>query len=389
MNSLLPWQGKKRVLWEHLKFYLSRKISYPLVKPDMLQLCFLFRCNLNCKMCSMQERAEIVKRSGMSYELSSQTIKDLIEQAANMGIGQLYLVGGEPFLREDVFDIIKFAHGYNMRTIVTTNGTLLGDPRIIEGILESKLHNLAVSFDGACENSYKNIRGEGIFEKIKANVQLLNRIKKEKKSSLPYIHISSTIMNQNIEELIDIVYLAKELEVEGIGFQPVVMDNTNQGLRDKLDSNWIPECRYNILDESIDKLLEYKLSNKSNLRFIYSGLTQLRLAKKYFRGRPPLYKQKCYMGFSRIIISQDGKMYFCAEEPDKGEISFGDVRKDRLRDLWYSAKARVFRKNIKRCKKPCLLGCTRRSEFDSLMDSFYYEFFYKHLRRFNKINLPL
>jgi len=92
------------------------------------------------------------------------------------------------------------------------------------------------------------------------------------------------------------------------------------------------------------------------------------------------------VGFNRIIISQDGKVYFCAEEPDKREISFGDVRKDRLKNLWYSDKARVFRKSIKKCDNPCLLGCTRRNEFDGLRDGFYYSLFYKPFIRFIKNN---
>jgi sulfatase maturation enzyme AslB (radical SAM superfamily) len=268
--------------------------------------------------------------------------------------------------------------------MVFTNGTLLDNNMIIEKIIDSKLLNLVISFDGSCENTYKDIRGKGIFEKIKNNIRLLNKIKEERNSGLPSISLFCTIMDRNIEELMNIVYLAKELGLICIGFQPVVTDNTDARMRGNIDANWISESRYDVLDDSINKLLEYKLTNKKNLRFISSSLTQLLLIKKYFRSSLSLSEQKCYMGLNRIIISQDRKMYFCAAESNTGEISFGDIHTDRLKDLWYSKKARIFRKSIKGCIKPCLLGGARRDDFDKLMDEFYYEFFYKTLGKFIK-----
>ena len=279
-----------------------------------------------------------------------------------MGIKQLFLLGGEPFLREDIFEIIKYAHSCNLKTLISTNGTLLDNPGIIDKIIDSGLDDLVVSFDGACEDTFRKIRGQGVFDKILTNLGLLNSAKKDKKSSLPNIVLFCTVMDQNIGELTDIVRLAKKLEVSCIGFQPVVKDNTDARIRDKLDSNWIPESRYGQLDHSINTLIEYKLVSKDNFNFIFNEIKQLLLVKKYFRGALP--KQNCYAGFNRMIISQDGKMYFCAQEPTQGEISFGDIRKDSLRKLWYSRKAHTFRKCIKKCASPCLLGCCRRDEFD-------------------------
>lgn len=366
-----------RISGKHFKFYISRKISYPLVPPDILQLCFLFRCNLRCKMCSIKKRSEIVKQSGLSCELSFEAIKNLILQAEKMRIKQLLLVGGEPFLSKDIFNIINFAYSHNMMTAVVTNGTLLDNEGIIHEILNSKLQDLVISIDGATDNTYKAIRGEGIFAVIKDNIKLLNRIKRERKLFLPGIVVSCTIMDSNIEELINIVYLAKELGAIGVSFQPMVVDNTDQRARDSANPYWVPQSRYHILDQSIDKLVKYKLSCRDN--FILTNLNQLKLIKKYFR--QTLHKQRCYAGLNRIIISQDGKMYFCAAEPIKGEISFGDVHKDRLKDLWYSTQARIFRKSVKTCDKPCLQGCTRRHEFDNFLDGFYFELFHEPITR--------
>ncbi len=379
MNDVLNWQSTARILLRHFRFYLSRQIGYPLVEPDMLQLCFLFRCNLRCKMCNMHERSEIVKQSGLNSELPYEVIINLIMQAREMGIKQLFLLGGEPFLREDIFEIIKFANTCNMKTLVSTNGTLLDRLDIVDKMFASGLEDLVVSIDGACEDTFKKIRGEGIFQRILSNINLLNSKKKAKKSFLPNIVIFCTIMDHNIEELLDIVDLARKLEVACIGFQPVVSDNTDARIRDNPDSNWIPRDRYPELDRAINKLVEYKLSSKENFDFIFNGVDQLQMVKWYFRGTLP--KQKCYTGFNRMIVSQDGKMYFCAQEPMQGEISFGDIYKDSLRQLWYSRKANTFRKCIKQCANPCLLGCTRREEFDGFMNDCYRNFYFSPVSR--------
>ena len=239
---------------------------------------------------------------------------------------------------------------------------------IIGKIFDSGLDDLMVSIDGSCDDTFKKIRGEGVFDKILSNIGLLNSIKKNRGALSPKIIFFCTIMNQNIEELTDIVNLAKKLEASCVGFQPVVKDNTDARLRDNPDLNWVPESRYAALDHSINALVEYKLSSKENFDFIFTGVDQLQLVKNYFRGNLP--KQKCYTGFNRMIISQDGKMYFCAQEPTQGEISFGDIHKDSLRQLWYSRKAYTFRKCIKRCANPCLLGCTRRDEFDRFTEDY-------------------
>ena len=137
------------IIWKHFKFWLSRQIDYPLVEPDILQLCFLFRCNLKCRMCNIRERQEAVRKEGLSCELPEETMKSLISQASKMKIRKLFLLGGEPFLSESLFGVLDFARSCGMSSIISTNGTLLDNRQIIEKVIGSGLETLAVSIDGA------------------------------------------------------------------------------------------------------------------------------------------------------------------------------------------------------------------------------------------------
>ncbi len=326
----------------------------------------------------MQERYTQLKEQNKCYELSFETIRDLILQAAQMRIKGLYLVGGEPFLRSDIFDIIALAKKEGMETTITTNGTLL-DEKMIDSILRSQLSCLNISLDGASEGVYSSIRGGGILDRIRANTKELTRTKKARASVLPKVTFLCTVMNQNIEELAEVVSLAKGLGGDAISFQPVVVDNTDQRLADSHSPNWVPPEKYPVLDASLDRLIAFKLSNEENFNFLSSSLQQLRMIKRYFRQDPSLrVKKRCYLGFSRMIVTQDAKMYFCVEGPVAGETSFGDVRRDRLSDLWRSATARRFRVNMKRCQNPCLLSCSSRVEFDDFrkaIGNFFSKFF--------------
>lgn len=92
---------KKRLAYllkRNFLFYLSRKIDYPLVAPDTLQVNFTFRCNLRCRMCSMHERLEFFRSQNRPAEIEVATVKKIIAEGAAMGIRSLILIGGEPFL---------------------------------------------------------------------------------------------------------------------------------------------------------------------------------------------------------------------------------------------------------------------------------------------------
>jgi MoaA/NifB/PqqE/SkfB family radical SAM enzyme len=345
--------------------FLSRIIDYPLAAPDMLQLCFTFRCGLRCKMCNMHNKMEELKKAGKPYELSVPLMKNLISQAHRMKIKEVYFIGGEPFIEENIFDLISYASGLGMRTVINTNGLLLSDDKI-EKVFDSGLSSLTFSIDGPDKATYENIRGERIFEQVIKNAKELIKMRKEKGLSRLTVAILCTIMKQNIRELPEMVPFAKELGMDALQFQPVVPDNTDAS-KDIISDTWIDEENYAILDASIDQII--KLKKNEFHGFISNSFQHLELTKLYFRKKMPMVR-KCYAGFNRILVTQDHTLYFCAPDPATGMTTHGDVSKTALKALWTSKEAWQFRRHIKRCKRPCLLLCAYRPEFDSLGDKF-------------------
>lgn len=96
--------------------YMYNK-AYVLNKPISVMIELLTQCNLKCKHCYIPEHID----RGMTLE----KIKVLLNELRDMGILNVSLTGGEIFLRNDIFDIIEYARGLNMRVFLLSNGTLI------------------------------------------------------------------------------------------------------------------------------------------------------------------------------------------------------------------------------------------------------------------------
>lgn len=317
-------------------------------------------------MCSMYERMESFKEQNRPIDVEISTIKKLIREAADMRIASLILIGGEPFLEPRLFELVTYANQCGIHSItVVTNGTVLSET-IAEQMFESNLSHLSVSIDAASEESFSKIRGQEYLKKIIANISLINEMKEKKKGRSPSVGCVCTIMNQNIEELMGVVELCRSLKMSTIIFQPVVGDNTDQERTDVDPGVFIPPERQELLENSINSIIKFKLSSAANFDFIANSLQNLELIKRYFKGRGKSLKRPCYAGYNRIQVVQDGRLYFCVNQ-NKYEATFGDVKCDSLKELWYSPKARLCRKLIRQCAKPCLQWCSYRDEFDVLV----------------------
>lgn len=349
-------------------FWLSRRLDYPLCPPDVVQINFTFDCNLRCKMCRMYEQKEFLKGSGRQIEIDPQTLKKLIRDTKELGTKAVLFIGGEPFLKSGLLGLIAYARDIGLGTVVVTNGVLLNG-EIINGCFDAGLDWLSISIDAASENVFSRIRGAGVLDKITHNLRLLAELKKNRGKVFPKVVAVCTIMNDNLEGLSDVVRLSKDLGIERVLFQPVVANNIDQTLRDADHPGSVPFERLGVLDDAIDALLRYKGESLSNFSFIGNSTGNLRLIKKYFRGKTRPKDMPCYAGYNRLQIVQEGKVYFCVNQ-QKYDANFGDVRRDSLESLWFSDKARFYRKLIRRCKAPCLQWCSYRDEFYELTEFF-------------------
>ena len=105
----------------------------PLRAPVNITWEITSRCNLACRHClSAELRGD--RDDGLNSDTTSpDALRDLtyeecisfVDQVADFGVFQLNLGGGEPFLRDDLLDVLRYAHSRGIVTCVSTNGSLL------------------------------------------------------------------------------------------------------------------------------------------------------------------------------------------------------------------------------------------------------------------------
>ncbi|MBU0547651.1 MAG: radical SAM protein [Candidatus Omnitrophica bacterium] len=331
-------------------FWLSRKINFPLVPPDTLQISLTSRCNLKCQMCNVWKVANI------SEELTLQEIKGILDQCRQWGVKEVNLCGGEPLLCEICLDVIEYAKSLGLTVILTTNGTLITEG-LAEKLTQSKLDIITISLDGARPETHDKIRGQlGAFNKIIQGIAHLNNCAQTKK---PVKVLILTLSNYNLDELEEYFYLARKLSIDALYITSVVPDNVklySQASQGDEGGLWIKGERLKKLDSMIDKI---DLLQQEGYGLNYPSF---RLIKRYFRKDLREGDWVCFAGYRRFVVVPGGSIQMCGEE-------IGNARKEpSLKKIWYSSAAKKRRTGIKKCHNYCLQDCHARQESASLGD---------------------
>lgn len=328
-------------LKEKTGFYLSRVVSYPLIPPEHAYFSLTNRCNLRCQMCSIAKNP-----SRIEQELPVPKIKEIILQIKGLGIRHVIFSGGEPLLRQDLFEILEFAIGNGIvMTDLITNGMLLNED-IIRRLVEIGLNHITISLDGLKENTDR-IRGQGVFDKARENMDKLNYYKNKYNSFLPTLGINFTVMDYNVEDILPMIEFASSNKCNIILFQPLLFSNTK-----------MHQKRRNVLWPSEENILRLKdiLGEVTSLKAkgpgvgIYTSDDVLKAIPDYFSGKRLSGSFKCHEGIKRVVITCDGKLWSCTGV-------YGDLNRDDLATIWYSKKAMAVRKTVKKCKSHCLQDC--------------------------------
>ncbi|MGR3318818.1 MAG: methyltransferase domain-containing protein [Candidatus Anammoxibacter sp.] len=129
-------------------------------------------CNLTCSHCLVDSSPDGDKG------LSTDQIKTVIDSAIKAGTGRFYFTGGEPFLRNDIFDLIDHVCAKNKKElIILTNATLLKG-NVIEKLKQfnNNLLRIQISLDGSTPAVNDSVRGKGSFVKAVEGIKNIVKI---------------------------------------------------------------------------------------------------------------------------------------------------------------------------------------------------------------------
>lgn len=158
------------------------------------------RCNLKCRHCYLNAEEE-----AYSDELSTAEAKLFIEDLAQMQVPVLLFSGGEPLVRQDIFELAAYAKTLGIRPVLSTNGTLITS-EIAQKLKDAGFQYVGVSIDGAAEthDAFRGIQG--------AFAQTLQGVKNAQAAGLK-TGMRFTVNKLNYQDLPNVIELAAREEI--------------------------------------------------------------------------------------------------------------------------------------------------------------------------------
>ena len=128
-------------------------------------------CNLRCKHCYQGSYTKDI--------VSLENFEKILYETKNFfGIIQNILItGGEPFIVPNIIDYLHIASKYCKQIMILTNGTLLTEEILSQALVKTngKLNRIQVSLEGPKQIN-DNIRGIGIYDKVREAIRLINNM---------------------------------------------------------------------------------------------------------------------------------------------------------------------------------------------------------------------
>jgi len=292
----------------------SAEIRYPVLS----EIALTYRCNNKCKFCYAYSPYR------ESKEMSTEEVKhamDIIVDDAH--VPSLSFTGGEPTLRDDVFDLISYGRKKGLRMNLITNGRRCAETSFVEQLVAAGLNSAQVSIEGPNARIHDSIAGvEGAFE------QTVKGIKNLKKSGI-YTHCNSTICRLNVDSLTDLVdFHADELGLTYFSMNMVIYTGTAAKLRNEL------MISYSQIGDIV-RLVKHR-ANKKGLQFVWYAPTPVCLFNPIAHG---LGAKSCACCDGLLSVDPEGGVLPCSSFSEP----VGNILREGFDNVWQSRAARFWR----------------------------------------------
>ena len=252
-------------------------------------------CNLKCVHCYIRDASR-------KDELTYKELCRIIDEITAAGCLWLLLTGGEPLVRNDFFDLYKYAKQKGLIITLFTNGTLLTEETAIF-LKKWPPFSVEITLYGATRETYEAMTGvSGSYDAC------INGIKLLVKHSVP-LSLKTMVTTINKHELSEMRRFAESLGLK-FKYDPII--------NPRLDGSKSP---YDVR-VTTDEIVEFDVSDKERAR------EWIELYDKFYAPASAEYLFNCGAGKSSFHITPSGRLQVCelVTEPDY------DLRDNRFTD---------------------------------------------------------
>ena len=311
-----------------------------------------YRCNARCTMCNRYKAPSLPEE-----EISLETIKKLPPMYFTN------ITGGEPFIRQDLPDIVRELYKKSDRIVISTNGFFTD--RIIKLCEEFPNVGIRISIEGL-EQTNNEIRG--LPDGFNRGYTTLKKLVEMKH---PDVGFGMTVQDKNAPDLVALYKKSEELEME---FATASLHN----------SFYFVEAK-NIIHD--------RLMVAQNFEDLINELLKSNSPKKWFRAYfnhgliNYIFGQKrllpCDMSFDTFFIDPYGDVMPCNGTKEKEVM--GNLNDKTWDEVWNSKQADEVRSKVRCCDRNCwMIGSVSPAMHKYIFKPLWWVIRHKFFRFFKK-----
>jgi len=302
-------------------------ISMLMRTPRTVDIEITARCNLRCRYCYFFNNPAVVYR-----DLPADEWLKFFDELESLGVMNVTMAGGEPFIRDDLPALLEGLVRNRMRFSLLSNGALIDDEIAAFIASTRRCEYVQVSVDGSCAQTHDSCRGKGSFDRAIRGIRTLQRHRVN-------AAVRVTIHRNNVNDLENIAHLLLE-ELDLPGF------STNS-------AGYLGTCRLNAADVLLNRQERQvamatllRLTQKYNGRISASagplseGRMWRRMQEAWAQGAPAFPNggrlTACGCPSSKIAVRADGAIVPCNM---LAHMELGRINQDRLLEVWQHSSA--------------------------------------------------
>jgi radical SAM protein with 4Fe4S-binding SPASM domain len=336
LNTVLPftfalWQPQRMATDGKCEFYL--KLAYSPTTPKSEKYVPLVvswnltrKCNLKCPHCYINATTQELKN-----ELTTGESKNLIDQICEVSRPLLILSGGEPLLRPDVYELVRYGASKGLKMGLGSNGSLI-NATAAKRLKEAGIETVSISLDSHIPEQHDEFRGvPGSWEKAVGAIKALQE-------NGVLVQVNTTLTQQNYDQIGDIMSLVENIGVEN--FHLFFLVPTGRGVK---MADISPAEYESMIKTTFAKVAKHKLNVRPSCAPQF-----MRIAKdmglnmsRWIRG--------CLAGLYYCRVYPNGDVTPCPYLP----IKLGNIREKSFKEIWFNSEMFKTLRNFDALKGKC------------------------------------
>ncbi len=293
----------------------DRTPAYPLIHA---YLYLSGGCNLRCAHCWISP-SFTPQQEAVRDRLTTADVKKIIDAARPLGLSRVKLTGGEPFLNEDVFDIVRLLDVSGLSASIETNGTLI-DRKAAAFLKDHGIRSVSVSIDSHRASFHDSFRGvDGALNRAAAGVEFLA-------AEGIAVQVIMSLVRDNAADIEGLVEMAQRLGARSVKINPVTPVGRGGSLKDQGQTLPVEELL------ALCAWVEGELAASYGIDTFFTVPSALKPISHLFDGR----NAQCYI-LNIIGILAGGDISICGIGREERSLTMGNIRTDDLAQVWKSS----------------------------------------------------